>query len=132
MAGFAIQEDNTNVVYEPPRRNYVDIRASYLLVSPILPPLAWLLGGVRVVGTNTSTETGQDAQAQKHSVMLRRSILAIIGERDGFTSAKKVRKWARDHVAEVAEVPEAGHFWSEEGVIRSMKERVERWIVQET
>ena len=129
-----VQQDNRTC--EPRRRNLYDpdIRVSYLLVSPILPPLAWLFGGVRVVGMSTTSTAGmvtrQDGQVQKYctSVKSQRPTLAIIGERDGFTSVKKVRKWARDtNGAQVAEVPEAGHFWKEEGAVEQLKERVERW-----
>lgn len=124
-----VQQQNNGTCLQVPvsrRRDCTDtIRVSYLLVSPVLPPLAWLLGGVRVVGM----AEGQNGTATTSSVTAQgSSTLAIIGERDGFTSAKKVRMWARENGAEVAEVPEAGHFWREEGAVEGLMERVERWI----
>ena len=102
------------------------VRLSYLFVSPILPPLAWLLGGVGVVGGGECRETGQGVQVQ--SSTSRYPKLAIVGDGDGFTSVKRVLKWAQERSAEFAEVPGAGHFWVEVGAVERLKSRVAKWI----
>lgn len=111
---------------------------SYLLVSPILPPLSNLL----TLFSKLSLDVGVDMPAQGKQIpcpkpatqLCQHRSLALYGNEDGFTSAKKLRTWS----GELSSVPQsqfqcreidgAGHFWREDGVANQARHVLQDWL----
>jgi len=59
---------------------------------------------------------------------------AVYGDRDTFTSRKKLRKWAEDlkqksnSQFQFFEIDGAGHFWQEKDSMDRMKGSIEEWL----
>jgi pimeloyl-ACP methyl ester carboxylesterase len=98
---------------------------SYVLVSPLLPPVSTL-----TTLPFFSSSTGDHEQKFREHPSL-----AVFGGRDMFTSAKKVRAWCST-IAEVnskfrwVEISEASHFWHEDGVAKRLNRAVKEWIAE--
>ncbi|EEH07101.1 conserved hypothetical protein [Histoplasma capsulatum G186AR] len=117
-------------------RNMLTPTVSFLLVSPVIPPI-----------TNFMTLSLFDSQINLGVTlegMLVKSIppeeqltthrtLAVFGNNDLFASAKRLRKWALDlrkilgSMFEFVEIDRAGHFWLEEGTEAQMRTAVRVW-----
>ncbi len=130
----------------------------YLLISPLLPPVAlvltcfasWFQPRRRsaILSTHPPQTTSQanasasDEKPLRHvrqppddeTNLIACGTLAIYGDADMFTSARKVRQWAADltrrpgSAFEASEIEGAGHFWNEEGVADELGAVVRRWI----
>lgn len=111
---------------------------SYLLVSPLLPPLSNFL----TVFSRLSLDVGVESSAQGKPIpcpkpatqLCKHKTLAIYGNDDGFTSAKKLRKWS-DELSLVpqsrfqyCEIDGAGHFWREDGVEEQARHVLQNWL----
>jgi len=113
--------------------NIIRPQICYLLVSPVLPPIA-------TFATFFSTLTFKGEETEKHVSrrdfnleVARCPSLAVYGSRDPFTAVKKLRTWARE-VSVVPgscfqhhEVEGAGHFWRETGALEQMKRHIKEW-----
>ena len=113
----------------------------YLLISPLLPPVSMFAtmfskaGGFRNEGvhqTNSATTTAASCAEDKFQ---KHPTLAIYGDKDLFTSHKKLRKWAERLMAHgdsrftCREIKGAGHFWHEEGVDGQLRGCIRGWVV---
>ena len=112
----------------------------YLLISPLLPPISMFVTIFTKLG-HTRKEDGSAAKGGNNvsatfsqGNLLTCTSLAIYGDKDYFTSQTKLRKWA-EHLAQQGgsrfmfrEIPNAGHFWHEEGVEAQMKDTIRDWI----
>ncbi|TID22766.1 Alpha/Beta hydrolase fold [Venturia nashicola] len=110
---------------EPPP---LHVESSYLLISPLRPPvssLATLPFGFRSLRHNH--EELSKRLSLHHS-------LAVFGSDDIFTSAHKLRKWAKsisevqNSVFRYVEIEHAGHFWRDPGVQKALKSAISEWI----
>lgn len=111
---------------------------SYLLVSPLLPPLSQLL----TVFSKLSLDVGVEMSAQGRQIpcskpatqLAEHRTLAIYGNQDGFTSAKKLRTWAaglsegQQSQFQAREIDRAGHFWREDGVAVQARRVLQDWL----
>jgi hypothetical protein len=102
-------------------------RVHYLLVSPLTPPLATLAAPALGHKFWKQSRTGfQDPIAQHET-------LAIYGNRDIFTSAKRLQDWSEQLKAmpgsrfSSVEVAGAGHFWVEGGVEEKLRSALSDW-----
>jgi len=101
------------------------VDSSYLLVSPLLPPVSSL-------ATMSFFKASRKDQGYGH--LVRNSTLAIFGDKDSFTPIKKLRSWAErlsgeaDSKFEYHAVYRAGHFWREAGAHKELRERIREWI----
>ena len=101
---------------------------SYLLISPILGAVA----GLATMFSNPSPGKEGDHKLAMHPS------LVVYGDRDAFTSQRKLRQWceqmqqraAEARVSEFAfcEVEGAGHFWREDGALSTLRQTVKRWV----
>ncbi|PWY86018.1 hypothetical protein BO70DRAFT_289187 [Aspergillus heteromorphus CBS 117.55] len=97
---------------------------SYLLVSPLLPPINLFL----TLFSRLSPPPADQLRAHE--------TLAIFGDQDMFTAASRLGAWS----AELAHGPGsrfravavagAGHFWREEGVESRARESIRDWLRQ--
>ncbi|TKA75051.1 hypothetical protein B0A55_05992 [Friedmanniomyces simplex] len=104
----------------------------YLLISPVIlpfttqicppgppiPPLSW---------RNRSTDSSAGGLFLQHPT------LALFGTKDAFTSSRRLRAWAEKQMGlgvgfEWESMEGAGHFWREEGVMHTLRERVSEWV----
>ncbi|KAI2792339.1 hypothetical protein POX_b02376 [Penicillium oxalicum] len=109
---------------------------SYLLVSPLLPPVSQLLTAFSALsvtlGGRTSTE-GRPAGRPIDQLSGFRT-LALFGDQDAFTSARKLRRWAEDMNCipqsqfRGCEIQGAGHFWRESGVETRARLALREWL----
>jgi len=104
------------------------IEASYLLISPLLPPMSSLI--TLPFGFHSMKHTNDDLSrllSHHHS-------LAVFGSDDFFTSAVKLRRWAKSISEEseskfrYVEVEHAGHFWRSHEVQNKLKIAVREWL----
>ena len=113
----------------------------YLLISPLLPPISTFatmftkLSVSRKAQDQSSQHDSPDHRLHSEDHKLQKHpTLAIYGDKDSFTSQKKLRKWA-EHLKEASvsqfrfsEIPGAGHFWHEEGVEGQLRGVIRNWI----
>lgn len=112
---------------EPKGHNIVVPEVRYLLISPLTPPISTL--AAPALGHkfwHKSRDGAQDVVGMHPS-------LAIYGDQDMFTSAKKVRDW-EEHLKRASasqlvgvEVPGAGHFWHEHGAEDQLIDALVNW-----
>jgi pimeloyl-ACP methyl ester carboxylesterase len=113
--------------------NIMHPQICYLLVSPVLPPVA-------TFATFFSTLSFKGDETEKHVSRKNSSLeiarcpsLAVYGDRDPFTAVKRLRNWARKasmipgSVFQHEEVEGVGHFWRESGVLEQMKRHIKEW-----
>lgn len=110
----------------------------YLLISPLLPPIsmfATIFTKPKPNGLDHPAASEDRPVANLHvkENLTSFTTLAIYGDKDFFTSQKKLRKWA-EHLAGVPEsrfrfreIVGAGHFWHEQGVEGQMRSAIRDW-----
>jgi hypothetical protein len=113
-----------------PRVSVPEVSVRYLLVSPVLPPLAHtLVPPVSWVGLRGGVEKGTGFGA------LTCPTLIVWGSVDSFTSNRRLKAWA-ERLSKAAgpgmlrwrDFEGAGHFWREPGVMKSMTGEIGEWI----
>lgn len=98
----------------------------YLLISPLQPPISMF--------TTMFSNMRSGYLAQREAKFLNHPTLVIYGDKDFFTSQKKLRRWAEslkskpNSLFQFYEVSGAGHFWREEGVGTQMRGFIREWI----
>lgn len=115
-------------------------KTSYLLISPLLPPISTLATMFSKFGTKKWSEhsppshSGIAESETRREKLLTHNTLAIYGDKDLFTSQRKLRDWA-EHLAcernskfRFREIPGAGHFWVGDGVEEQMRAAVREWV----
>ncbi|KAF8429018.1 Alpha/Beta hydrolase protein [Tirmania nivea] len=110
----------------------IEIQPSYLLISPLLPPLSSFL--TLSIFSAATTSSIMSEELGKHK---RGCILVVHGDTDMFTSAAKYRKWRETWIVTeevgviqtrtVVEIAGAGHLWIEEGVIVQLVKAIGEW-----
>lgn len=113
---------------------------SYLLVSPLLPPvnlfLTLFLDMTLEVDTQASGQRTQVPCPRPPDQLCAHRSLAIYGDEDTFTSVSKLRKWSGElskaslSQFRSTEVEGAGHFWREDGVEQEARQALRRWLHQ--
>ncbi|GIJ82235.1 hypothetical protein Asppvi_000741 [Aspergillus pseudoviridinutans] len=131
-SNFASREYSTTV--EDVTRTTI----SYLLVSPLLPPVNLLLTSFSKLSSGlavkTPTQSKQILCPKPADQLCSYRTLAIYGNQDTFTSSHKLRKWASDlsqaahSQFQSAEIDGAGHFWREKGVESRASEALRNWL----
>ncbi|KAG6014452.1 hypothetical protein E4U43_006515 [Claviceps pusilla] len=104
--------------------HFVSPRPAYILISP----LQGLVSQLATMSFLSPRNHGRDDQAEKK--LVENPTMAVFGDNDVFVPVSKLRAWttklSRTSRSRFTawEVPRAGHFWTEEGVLRDMNERV--------
>ena len=97
-------------------------QTSYLLISPLLPPLS--------IFAARSLHSGTMGDYEKH--LVGNPTLVIYGDSDFFTSQRKLRRWTEDLKArprslfQFCEVDGADHFWREASE-KQLRNIVQAW-----
>ncbi|KAI9371948.1 Alpha/Beta hydrolase protein [Aspergillus egyptiacus] len=119
-----------------------DTTISYLLISPLLPPLTQFLTffmdlSLLEVDDQGSGERRQIRCPKPKDQLCSYSTLAIYGDQDTFTSISRLRKWS-DELRSAprsrflsTEIEGAGHFWREEGVEPRARHSLRLWLRQQ-
>ncbi|KAK3071658.1 hypothetical protein LTR53_008258 [Teratosphaeriaceae sp. CCFEE 6253] len=110
------------------------VRVVYLIVSPLILPFTTAMcppGSPSLAPSpwrkREPTDTSAGAQFLQHPT------LAVFGDKDGFTSSKRLRAWAEKQAQlsgggfKWTQVQGAAHFWREEGAMRELTEVVAKW-----
>jgi pimeloyl-ACP methyl ester carboxylesterase len=98
----------------------------YLLISPLTPPISTVLAPILGHKFWNKARGGEE-------VIGRHATLAIYGDNDMFTSAKRIREWSEQLQAvqgsqfSSVEVVGAGHFWVEHGVEEKLRAALGEW-----
>jgi len=111
---------------------------SYLLISPILPPISsflTLFGAFSIDVQMGPSAPGKHIPCPKPANQLSaHDTLIIYGNEDTFTPASKLQNWS-NVIAKVPgsrlvshEVDGAGHFWREEGVESQARSALRAWM----
>jgi hypothetical protein len=99
----------------------------YLLISPLTPPISTLAAPALGHKFWHKSRGGHDDAISQHVA------LAVYGDQDNFTSAKRIRDWIEQMKAiqgsrfSGVEVAEAGHFWVEHGVEERLRGALKDW-----
>lgn len=128
-----VPSDKVNAV----AKELPEVRTSYLLVSPLLGPISTLATFFSPL-TTLHFESGQKTISLQASdpdfKLAEHSTLVAFGEHDGFTSGKKLTKWAsalaemEDSKFSFESVGDAGHFWNDGESMRALKGAVREWL----
>lgn len=111
---------------------------SYLLVSPLRPPVSSFLTGFSSLSFSLDGTSAQ-ARPLPHPAdqLSKYRTLAIYGDQDQFTSIRKLQRWS-DELSRVPQsqfqgvvIEHAGHFWREEGVEEQARRCLREWLRQE-
>ncbi|KAL4946717.1 hypothetical protein BDV06DRAFT_182181 [Aspergillus oleicola] len=116
------------------------MRTSYLLISPLLPPINLLL----TLFFDMSLEMDTQGSGQRKKIpcpkpneqLCAHQTMAIYGDDDTFTSVSKLRKWSGElsgvsgSLFQATEIEGAGHFWREDGVEEEAREALRLWLRQ--
>jgi hypothetical protein len=101
----------------------------YLLISPLTPPVSTLLAPA--LGHKFWSKSKGDHE----DIIGLHTTLAIYGDQDIFTSAKRTRDWSEQLKARPgsrfssAEIADAGHFWVEKGVEDKLRGALKCWEI---
>ncbi|EDU50141.1 hypothetical protein PtrSN002B_000335 [Pyrenophora tritici-repentis] len=99
----------------------------YILISPLTPPVSTVVAPA--LGYKIWSKSREDYQ----EVIAKHACLAIYGDQDIFSSAKKIRDWSDQLKAAPTsrftsvEVAGAGHFWAEPDVEVRLRSALEEW-----
>lgn len=112
-------------------RSAPGVSVRYLLISPLLPPLAHTL----VAPASLSSLRGGVDRSTGFG-MMNRPTLAVWGSEDGFTSNRRLKAWAErmtgsGHATGVLkwkDVQGAGHFWREPGAMKALMQEIRGWV----
>ena len=102
------------------------VKTAYLLVSPPLPPVSHFLTGFSSFFAHRDGIGVGGAAGRSEG-------LVVYGDSDGFTSARKYRKWAAEVEGKGGsgfkfhEVDGAGHFYRERGALEGLLDAVGLW-----
>ncbi|KAL9115508.1 MAG: hypothetical protein Q9227_000829 [Pyrenula ochraceoflavens] len=108
---------------------------SYLLISPLVGPVAGLLTCFSKLSLPTpkSSSTEKTTGNENGSQLAQHNTLAIYGEGDHFTSRRKFDRWAQS-LADVPNsrfrahrIPRGGHFWQNVEAMRELSDTVRAW-----
>ena len=115
------------------RANPPVVHTHFLLISPMLTPITTLatffthLSFTRTSGLGREDDDGE-------SKLTSHPTLAIFGDRDIFTSYRRLQRWAGALAARPQSqfayrvVATAGHFWREPGVHEQLRVALHQWI----
>lgn len=105
---------------------------SYLLVSPLRPPVSTFLTGLSSLSFNGGGLSTQGRPVTDLLSMHR--TLALYGDEDDFTSIRKLQRWSdeltrmpQSHFQGVM-IEGAGHFWREDGVEERARRTLREWL----
>ncbi|ERF69848.1 hypothetical protein EPUS_09064 [Endocarpon pusillum Z07020] len=105
----------------------------YLLISPVLPPVARFATFFSSLSFIRRQPGEHISNHDVSNLLVRYPSLTVYGNKDFFTSAKKLRRWTQDlsdkpgSAFEYREVEGAGHFWREKGVLEQMLNHIMDW-----
>lgn len=107
------------------------VRVMYLLISPVLPPLAHtLVPPASWVGFKGAVDKGTGVGSMTCPT------LAVWGSKDNFTSSRRLKAWAErlskagPATFKWTEFEGAGHFWREHGVMKVMTKKIQDWVTE--
>ena len=109
-------------------------RICYLLISPLLPPVASLATFFTHASHTRSTKSSISAAGDIDHRLASHPTLVIYGGRDFFISQKKLRAWAQpifkrpSSLFRFHEIAGAGHFWHESSAEADMRRFVREWV----
>ncbi|PGH34916.1 hypothetical protein GX50_02267 [[Emmonsia] crescens] len=116
--------------------NMLTPTVSFLLVSPVIPPITNLMT-LSLFGSRINldvTLAGMRVKSTRPEEQLTtHRTLVVYGNNDLFASAKRLQKWVMElkkmpgSTFEFVEVDTAGHFWLEEGTEALMRTAVREW-----
>ncbi|KAK6349295.1 hypothetical protein TWF730_010045 [Orbilia blumenaviensis] len=117
----------------------LETETSWLLVSPLLPPVSMFLNLPNPMSwfpTKTKKEEEKEAEeSTEDDTEDERDVFAVYGTDDMFTGIGKYRNWTKGKVERSGgkfrgvEIDEAGHFWmQEEDWMVKLRDTVAGWI----
>ncbi|KAK2738459.1 hypothetical protein FQN57_007050 [Myotisia sp. PD_48] len=113
------------------------INVSYLLISPILPPVSYLTATALVskAGLKIDLEGFSIAPADPQKQLATHKSMVICGDRDAFTSVRKLESWwenmikAPDSRFAWAIIPGCGHFYREGDAETQARTAIRHWLI---
>ena len=120
-----------------PAFNLVMPELSYLLISPVLPPISAFATMFSKLSFSSKLNSfpvhDKDiATGSAGQELGTHPTLAVFGDHDIFASHKKLCKWARQLSSrsqnfKYVSISGAGHFWHEDGVEEQLREAIANW-----
>lgn len=121
-------EQGTQDLRRRPGRPIV-LKPHYLIISPLLPPISFLLNLGNPFKLPTS---GVSTVLREHPA------LVVYGGRDSFTSAKRVTEWGWE-ISRLSsgrdfrhlEVEDADHFWKTDNAQQGLRDAIREWTADQ-
>lgn len=114
------------------------VKTTYLLISPLLPPISTLLCISQLSGSISNIfhvrTLSEDGELES---FMQSPTLAVFGSSDDFTSSRKLCAWAQKLSKDPRtnfqwkQIDRAAHFWRERGAMPALTTRIRAWV-QET
>ncbi|KAK6347308.1 hypothetical protein TWF696_007379 [Orbilia brochopaga] len=131
--------DHKDTRTEEDKVNYnvqTKLETSWLLVSPLLPPVSFVLNLPNPMSWFQKKQPRIEADGHEDEEECdKREVLAVYGTDDMFTGVTRYRNWAKGRTERgegkfaAVEVEGAGHFWmQEEAWMAQLREGVAGWI----
>jgi pimeloyl-ACP methyl ester carboxylesterase len=127
--------------YESPSHEPARPQTAYLLISPVLPPMTTLITMFsRPNFEHRDPNTGRTIKdhSSKDDKFLKHPACIIYGDKDVFTSSRRVHKWAEELHNQARStftsygVEGAGHFWIEDGAVGQLQSCLDQWLTRWT
>lgn len=118
---------------EDSQNDLVVPQVCYLLVSPVLPPLATVATFFSTLSFHARRKEDMISGMDVSHEVAHCPSLAVYGNKDRFTPVKKLRIWARalnqmpGSNFGYHEVDGAGHFWHDTSALEQMKKHITDW-----
>lgn len=111
----------------------------YLLISPPLPPVSSFTTmfsnlSFAVKKKSSSASTTETSGSKPEVEFALHPSCAVFGDRDTFTSHRKLTKWAENlkqkpnSQFQFFDVAGAGHFWQEKNLAEQLKSSIQQWL----
>ncbi|KAJ5659359.1 hypothetical protein N7507_005810 [Penicillium longicatenatum] len=107
---------------------------SYLLVSPLLPPVSSFLTAFTTLSVDVGGRSAQARPARPADQLRVHRTLVLFGDDDTFTPVGKLRRWSAEFGRmphsqfRGCEIEGAGHFWREDGVEQEARQILREWL----
>jgi hypothetical protein len=117
-----------------PKEHLPDAHICYLLVSPLLPPIAAITTMFSKLSFTPKSAKKSPLPADADHELLTHLTCVVYGDSDIFTSHSKLRRWVEGCVRSSTskftffEIADTGHFWHEEGSEGKLKKAITEWI----
>lgn len=127
-------DPDAGTIREASRSDVCSVQIAYLLISPLLGPVASLTTMFKRLKPAAPGDGAAVRDTSEFTELARHPTCAIFGDKDAFTSRQRLEGWAQEMQARSEsrftyfKLPGVGHFWREHDADMELKRCVDTWI----